>query len=80
MDRARAALRCSITAEELIGHQGEDHDIQGDDQEQSDLHFLVMLSEPAVDGLQLLMLDELVTFLAASRVLLKVNPARTSCM
>jgi hypothetical protein len=56
-------VRRSVAAEEKIGQQGEDHDIQDDDQEQSDLDFPVMLGQPVVDRVQLLVLGEFVAFL-----------------
>ena len=40
-------LRRSVATEEEIGWQGVDHDIQDDDQEQSDLDFLVFTVPPA---------------------------------
>jgi hypothetical protein len=55
--------RRSILAEEMVGQQGEEHDIQDDDQEKSDLGLPVMLGEPIVDRLQLPVLGELVAFL-----------------
>jgi hypothetical protein len=55
--------RRSILAEEMIGQQGEEHDIQDDDPEKSDLGLAVMLGEPIVDRLQLPELGEFVAFL-----------------
>jgi len=55
--------RRSVVAEESVGRQGEDHDIQEDDHEQSDLNFPVMLGQAGVNRLELPVLGELVTFL-----------------
>jgi hypothetical protein len=55
--------RRSISAEEMVGQQGEEPDIQDDDQEKSDLGLPVILGEPIVDRLQLPVLGELVAFL-----------------
>ena len=55
-------VRRSVVAEE-VDQQGEDHDIQADDHEQSDVDFPVMLGQLGVDRLELLVLGELVAFL-----------------
>jgi hypothetical protein len=55
--------RRSVVAEESVGQQGKDHDIQEDDHEQSDLNFPVMLGQSGVNRLELPVLGELVTFL-----------------
>jgi hypothetical protein len=59
-----------------VGHLGEDHDVQSDDQEQSGLNRLVMLGQSGIDRLQLLMLGEFVAVLVASPCTLGNLPHR----
>jgi hypothetical protein len=50
-------------AEEQVSQQTEDHDIQANDEEQSDMDFPIMLGQSSIDRLQLLELGDFVAVL-----------------